>query len=266
MSATGESATAQLCELRPQGCRAVSLRRVDGPGDHERPSPAPRPARSRLYANRWLTGPAVLVGLLLLVPVFIGALITLAGVAETNGAPNPFVGDEFFCCGHPDTWGEVGLGTLISAAAAATTAAILTIAVMLMANLRPDRTAFLMGPGLAAAFATAAITVGVVLDLGNLRSTPSCDTFTPDPKLLREDWSDRRHQEMVLGVDRCDALIGRSPEQIRVLFGFVKPGASQAGYNATPNYIDVGPLRIWFKGRRVSGTKITSPSGGGFND
>lgn len=245
-------------------CRGVSSALPDVPPPPAAALVRQRAKRERLISNPRLRIGAALLGLGLLFVALILLAVTLAAIASSNNAPSPFVEGGFLCCGHPDTWGEVGLGVVAGAAFAAGAAACVLTAVLLIVNRRIRMVRFAAAPAVAAALAVISIVIPVAQDRENARTAPECNGFVIDRRVFRQRAPSRAHERMVLGVAECGQLIGKSRLQVHALLGPPAGDPARFDYDRTRDSSSIwyGPLQVSLERGRVAEVSILPPSSG----
>jgi hypothetical protein len=164
---------------------------------------------------------AAAAGLVVAGVAVVGAAYVAFSVALAGEAPDPYAPDGDPCCGHPDTWGEVASGAVWTLAIAVVVSLLAGCALALLcfaARRRwPRGRAVQLLPATIVGGTAVGLAVMIVPNLGEGRARIDCDTYTFDRAAWASGGVARADQARAL--DRCDALVGRTPAQVRALLG-----------------------------------------------
>jgi hypothetical protein len=207
-----------------------------------------------------LRAAAALAGVAVLPFALVAAMAALAAAAFAAQAPDAFGirGDP--CCAPPQTWSEVWLGALVAvplvALAALLCTALASFATTVFTERGLTRRTIVRAPLGPIVVLAGVVPFGWLVDEPHLRA--SCDGFA----VVAADWraDERARWRSAEAIDRCGALHGRRPADVRRLLGepdlrrdrlWIYFGA--AGYDAdsTANHLNVA-----FRGGRVSSARL----------
>lgn len=202
-----------------------------------------------------------IAGIVLLLPVAVGAFFTVVAFYSSADPPSPFSSDGYMCCGRPDTWGEVGLGLGATMLIVAATLGLLLLAARLvtvaLGTRRVGRRLFLWVPTIGGLIVPVLAAATIVPRLDEARVAPDCDTFRPDRRSVQVGGS-RAHERTLLGLDHCDTLIGRSLGEVRAEFGPTEQ-TERTSRDGRDGVTYLGQLAIEFEDDRVTSTRIWAP-------
>lgn len=247
----------------------------------EPPTPAqqgetltPEPEAPR--RNPWLRVGASVLAVALIPAALLGLLLVLVAALSSAQEPNPFIADGFMCCTHPDTWTEVGVGTLVTGLLVGLTVLSVLAMVSLFAYADGGRWfgwgTLLQIPAMAGGATVVGMALLIAPQAGSARTPPDCDAlelqgdlagfadggFSSSPSRAKEE------QEQVMAVAACDTVDGKTPAEVKAQLGAADseelddPGFGQG----EREYVDYGILRLTFENGRVVDSTLVSPASG----
>jgi len=159
-----------IFKMRAQ-CLVRRLRRDDERG-----------LRLLTQGSSWLRALALLAALGIVLVALWGMLLAMLVGGISAQAPDPFIPSGDPCCGHPDTWGEVGWGFVGTLGYVLADSLLWCLAAALISWAMTERWPRLkkltMLPSGALLTAIVVFAVVLVPQLDEARTPPDCDTFT----------------------------------------------------------------------------------------